>query len=358
MMKRILILVAATLLLSACEQPVVVKTDNRQLVEVAKTEQGSLVKQLSFSSTLRPVKRARLAFQSPGVLAARPVELGQAVRKGELLATLDNPELAPAQRSAVASQQEVMTRRDQARRDLVRLESLVATGAVGEDAVEQKKAELDALEASVSAADARVIAAGERLQDATLVAPFDGMIYSINAEPGEFVAGGQPVLSIGGTDRLELEVMLPASLVSQVNVGAMTEIRVPQLAGLSWPGEVVEVAGIGDPRTGLFPTVVEVLVEAGKVRLRAGMLAQAWFDYSESEGLIVPISAIVDPVGGDPQVFRVLDGAIATTHVSVTGSSGARVVVSPRAGSKLSAGDLIVTQGHSALTEGQQVRTL
>jgi RND family efflux transporter MFP subunit len=357
-MNRKLILIAAASLLVACEQPVTVETDTRQLVRVAKTEQGSLVKQLNFSSTLRPVKRARLAFQSPGIVSSRPVELGQVVREGELLATLDNPELAPAQRSAVASQQEVMTRRDQARRDLVRLESLVATGAVGEDAVEQKKAELDALEASVAAADARVIAAGERLQDASLIAPFDGMISSINAEPGEFVPGGQPVLSIGGTDRLELEVMLPASLVSQVSVGAMTEVRIPQLAGLSWPGEVVEVAGIGDPHTGLFPAVVEVLVEAGKVRLRAGMLAQAWFDYSESEGLIVPLSAIVDPVGGDPQVFRVLDGAIATTHVAVSGSSGSRVVVSPRDGSGLSEGDLIVTQGHSALTEGQRVRTL
>jgi multidrug efflux pump subunit AcrA (membrane-fusion protein) len=85
------------------------------------------------------------------------------------------------------------------------------------------------------------------------------------------------------------------------------------------------------------------------------MLAQAWFDHSEYEGLIVPMSAIVDPVGGAPRVFRVTDGAIHTTRVDIVASSGARVAIVPRTGS-LNGGDLVVTEGHRALTDGQPVR--
>lgn len=354
---KVLLAAIALLTLAGCKEPVNLDTDTRQLVRVTEAEQGRLVQRLAFSSTLRPVNRARLAFQTPGILATRPVELGQVVRQGELLATLDNPELGPAQKAAAATLQQTLTRRDQARRDLQRLESLRDSGAVGEDAYEQKASELAALNAALNAAEANLAATGERLEDASLVAPFDGVIYSIAAEPGEFVAGGQVLMSIGGPARLELEVMLPASLVAQVQVGATTEVRVPQLAGMSWPGQVVEVSSIGDPATGLFPAVVEVLADVSASPLRAGMLAQAWFDHSEDEGVIVPLSAIVDPVGNDPRVFRVENGEIHTTHVEIVASSEARVAVLPREGGALTNGDLVVTEGHRSLTDGQSVRT-
>lgn len=357
MSSRIVVL-AAVLLLAGCKEPVHLETDTRTLVRIAETGQGRLVHRMHYSATLRPVNRARLAFQSPGILETRPVELGQAVAQGELLATLDNPELGPAQRAASAALQETLARRDQARRDLVRLQSLVKSGAVGEDAVEQKQAELDSLNASLSRAEANLAATGERLEDASLLAPFDGIIYSISAEPGEFVGGGQPILSIGGPDLLELEVLLPASLVPQVTVGLDTEVSVPQLSGQSWPGRVVEVSGIGDPATGLFPAVVQLEVDASSTSLRAGMLAQAWFDHAESEGLIVPVSAIVDPVGGDPRVYRVIDGEVLAVPVNIVASSLGRVTVAPRGEIPLAAGDFVVIEGHLALTDGQPVRTV
>jgi len=126
---------------------------------------------------------------------------------------------------------------------------------------------------------------------------------------------------------------------------------------MSWPGQVVEVSSIGDPATGLFPAVVEVLADVSASPLRAGMLAQAWFDHGEDEGVIVPLSAIVDPVGNDPRVFRVENGEIHTTHVEIVASSEARVAVLPREGGALTNGDLVVTEGHRSLTDGQSVRT-
>jgi multidrug efflux system membrane fusion protein len=348
------ILVAA--LLAACDGAVEIESDQRQLVRVAKVEQGRLQHQLSFSGVLQPVVRARLAFQTPGVLAARPVSLGQLVREGELLATLDNPELGPAQLAALARVQEAISRRDQARRDLARLQSLVRTGAVGEETVEQKQAELNSLQAALASVEANLTGTRQRLSDATLVAPFGGVISRIGAEPGEFVAAGQEVMSLGGLERVEVTVLLPASLVSELDNGDQLTVRVPQLRGRTWQGRVTELSAIGDVETGLFPVVVEVGVDPVTTRLRAGMLAEVLINYADVEGLIVPLEAIVDPVGGDPRVYRMHDGKVQSVPIEVLAVANERVAVRLSGKAGMQSGDNVVTAGHRALTDGQAVR--
>ena len=240
-MKRWLPLALWALLLAGCEPPAVDGGDSAQLVRTVEVRQGRLQHRLSFHGVLEPVTRARLAFQSPGVLATRPAAMGQFVRQGELLATLDNPELGPSQRAAAARLQEALTQRDQAARDLARLRSLVLSGAVGEEQVEQKAAELESLQASVAQAEADLAGSRQRLADATLLAPFDGVVSMTLAEPGEFVPAGQPVLALGGLDRLEVRVLLPASLVGALKGGDALDLRVPQLDQRTMPALVTEV---------------------------------------------------------------------------------------------------------------------
>ena len=346
---------ALAALLTACDAPAPAP-ETRQLVRTATVEQGRMERRLGFSGVLQPVQRARLSFQSSGVLVERPVELGQFVRAGELLATLDNPELGPAQRAASAALQETLSRRDQARRDLERLDSLLATGAVGEERAEQQRAELDALESAVARAEAELASTRQRLRDATLVAPFDGMISALDAEPGEFVAAGQPVMALGEVARLEVSVAVPAVLLAGLQPGATVQVRVPQLPQQHIEGRVSEVSAIGEPGTGLFPVVVELDLDASLTPLRAGMLAEVRLADADLEGLLLPLSAVVDPVGGNPVVYRVGDGRVHPVPVDVLASADARVAVRPRGAAQLAAGDHVVIEGHRSLTDGQPVR--
>jgi RND family efflux transporter MFP subunit len=357
-MKTRWLLCCVVILLSACEVADKPLRDERQLVRVASVEQGRLQHQLGFSGVLQPVTRARLAFQTPGVVAVRPVDLGQMVQEGELLATINNPELEPAQLAAQAGVQEAITRRDQARRDLVRLQSLVETGAVGEEAVEQKQAELASLQASMASAEAGLSGTRQRLADATLVAPFDGVISRIAAEPGEFVAAGQEVMSIGGLDKVEVTVLVPASLVGELAGGDQLSVLLPQLKGNQWDGIVTELSVIGEVETGLFPVVVEIAINPLETRLRAGMQAQVLINYADVEGLILPLQAIVDPVGGDPRVYRVENGQVHLVPIEVLAVANERVAVQLAGEAGLTAGDLVVTAGHRALTDGQSVRSV
>jgi multidrug efflux system membrane fusion protein len=353
--KRWTLAALCALLVAGCERPPAAAPEDAQPVTAVVVQQGRLQHQLAFYGVLEPVTRARLAFQSPGVLATRPAAMGQFVRQGELLATLDNPELGPAQKAAAARLQETLTQRDQAGRDLARLQSLGLTGAVGEEQVEQKAAELETLQAAVAQAEADLAGTRQRLEDATLLAPFDGVISATNVEPGEFVAAGQAVMAIGALDRLEVRVLLPASLVGSLEPGDSLDVRVPQLDRRLLPGRVTELSAIGERDTGLFPVTVELAVLADFPMVRPGMQAEVRVDYADVEGLLVPLSAVVDPVGGNPQVFLVKQGRVSQVPVKVLAVANEGVALSAEGG-RIAAGDQVVVAGHRSLTDGQAVR--
>lgn len=354
-MKRWMSLALWALMLAGCEPPPAANGDAAQLVRTVEVRQGRLQHRLSFHGVLEPVTRARLAFQSPGVLATRPAAMGQFVRQGALLATLDNPELGPAQKAAAARLQEALTQRDQAERDLARLRSLVQSGAVGEEQVEQKVAELDSLQATVAQAEADLAGTRQRLEDATLLAPFAGVVSMTLVEPGEFVPAGQAVMALGGLDHLEVRVLLPASLVSALQGGDTLDLRVPQLDERTLPGLVTELSAIGEKDTGLFPVTVELAVTADFPMVRPGMQAEVLVDYADVAGLLVPLSAIVDPVGGKPQVFLAEQGRVRQVPVRVLAVANDQVALEA-AGGRIVAGDQVVVAGHRSLSDGQAVR--
>jgi RND family efflux transporter MFP subunit len=352
---RLAVPIAASLILSlgACAPEPGPAPEDLQPVRTVEVRAGRLQHCLSFHGVLEPVTRARLAFQSPGVVSSRPAAMGQFVRRGELLATLDNPELGPAQKAAAARLQEALAQRDQAERDLQRLRSLARTGAVGEEQVEQTAAQLDSLQAAVARAEADLAGTRQRLEDATLLAPFDGVISMTGVEPGEFVAAGQPVMALGGLDRLEVRVLLPASLVSALAVGEELDLRVPQLDPRLLRGRVTEVSAIGERDTGLFPVTVELAVTPELPMVRPGMQAEVLVDYADVEGLLVPLSAVVDPVGGNPQLFIEAEGRVRQVLVQVLAVANDQVAL---AAAGVAAGDRVVVAGHRSLTDGQAVR--
>jgi RND family efflux transporter MFP subunit len=356
-MKRVISLLPVLLILASCEPAQPTAEPEGELVRTVAVRTDRLQHQLSFNGVLEPVTRARLAFQSSGVLMTRPVQLGQVVRKGELLASLDNPELEPAQRSAAARLQESLSTRDQVERDLTRLRALEATGAVGQERVEQKSAELESLQATVARAEADLTGTRQRLEDATLLAPFDGVISRVLVEPGEFVSAGQQVMAIGGMDKVEVRVLLPASLVSELTVGDKLVVRISQLRGQEHDGVVTELAAIGDIETGLFPVVVELATDPATTMLRAGMQAEVIVNYADVEGLIVPLSAIVDPVGGAPKVFTVVDHRARQTDVRILAIAREEVALEAVTG-ELERGDQVIVAGHRSLTDGQDVRLI
>ena len=235
----------------------------------------------------------------------------------------------------------------QARRDVQRTEQLFERGVLSQADQEQQRARLQALEAGVRNARAALQQREQMNSETRLRAPFDGSIDALLVEPGEFVAAGQPVLQLAAGSGLEVEVLVPASLLQGLEVGATLPVW-SSLDGQQWQGRVAEVgrgAGFG---SSLYPLVVSL--PGG----RAGDAVEVGLQPAGAQRLSVPLAAVMRSAQG-LSVFRVVDTRAERVAVTVAGFAGEQALLS---GDALAVGDQVVYAGLSRLADGDVVELL
>lgn len=354
---RILILsaaaVAAAIYLAADSEPLA--SDVRpglKRVRAASVEAASEHRELRFSGVTRAALRARLSFSVGGRLTARPAEVGDRVKKGEVLARLDDREPGNAVAAARGALAEVRARRSQAERDVERARRLVEARAATAEELERTLSALDAVRAAEEAARARLDESERQLGETRLAAPWDGTVTEVELEPGEYAGPGRPVVVLSGDGDLELEVEVPESVVPEIEKGDEVDVLVPLL------GETVRarIDSVGRTAAGpgrLFPVVARFPEASGVV---VGATAELALALHSDHALAVPVEAVVNPGGGRPALFRLTaaDGLtrVEKVYVDIGSLLGDRVTV--RAPS-LGAGDRVVVGGQIGLLDGEAV---
>ncbi len=334
-------------LLAGCGQQSAPVKSVPQLVDVAQVIQGDLVQPMLFSGVSRAAERADLAFQSSGVLSLRPVRIGDEVAAGDLLAALENPDLEPSKRAAEASLARLRTEQVQAQRNVNRLQELFVEGAVGEQSLEEEQTRLASLNDQIRQARAQLASDIGRVADSSLSAPFAGLIGQVNFEVGEYVRAGEAVLIIGGLDIMEVVLALPTAIWKDLYENQSVQVTVLGL-NENYTGEVYDIGALADPATGLFPVVVRF---PESVRSRSGQRVTVAFEQVTENAMQVPITAIVDPIGGAPKVYRLQSNTAYTIPVEVLAFAGQQVAIR----AALEVDDLVITAGHMSLVDGQTV---
>ncbi len=302
---------------------------------------------IRLAGVARAAQQARLAFVLPGRLAGRTVEVGDRVRRGQVLAVLDSSEFLLAEAAAESVLAELEVRLDQARRDEARVARLKEAKAATTEEVELAATSTRVLEASNRSADVRLAEAQRLISESALLAPFDGTITGVELEPGEWAGSGKTVVELAGEDDLEVEVEAPetvfARLVPNQEVvvelslrGAVTTGRVSsQARAAGGPGRLFPIIISLEPHPDLVPgTTVEVLLEV-----------------EEKESLSLALEAILNPGSSRPSVFRVEDGRAEQVFVELGRLAGSRIAVV----ADLDVGDTVVVAGHTALADGDLV---
>jgi RND family efflux transporter MFP subunit len=320
-----------------------------QRVRVAPAE-GTAVRRTSrFAGVTRAAQRAVLAFPVPARLASRPVEVGQHVDRGQVVASLDSQGFRNARDAAQASELSARVGLSQAERDQQRVERLVASKAATPEELEHVVAAADAARATHGAAAAQLAEARRVLGEASaLRAPYAGTITAVMAQPGEFVGAGTPIAELSGDGTIELKVEVSESVVGSIKPGQPADVVLPLADGAHVAGRIVSVAhaAVGPGR--LFP----VLVALGpNPMLRAGLTAELLVTQGIDGALAVPLSAILDPGASDPALFVLTGDRVARRSVRVADLADGRVVVS----GDLKAGEQVVVAGHTRLVDGDRV---
>lgn len=290
------------------------------------------------SGTVRLRRETPLAFLTDGRVAAVSVREGDQVAAGQVLATLDPTAVDAAVLAADA-------RALQAASELGRQQILLRQGWVSRARVEQA-------EAAARAAEADRRSARFAQAYATIRAPAAGIVLAREAEPGQTLAAGTPVLVVGEfVSGFVLRVPLPAAEVTRLARGDRATVRFPDGAAPDMSGRLVETAGRADPRTGTFlvdyalpahPSlrsgqIADVAIERGSGDRRLAIPTTALFSARAEEGFVW----LFDPASRRVSARMVRLGDVLAEGVEI------------RAG--LAAGDLIVAGGVDRLVEGQQV---
>jgi RND family efflux transporter MFP subunit len=314
------------------------------------------------------------------------IEEGMAVKEGQLLARLDDttsrPVHALAQRqleSARKNLDEVQVRVSEAERNLRRTEQLRKDKLVSELQLDQAQSEvaalnarLEALRADVQVAEGSVRVRAQELDDLMVRAPFDGVVVSKDAQPGEMVspisAGGgftrTGIATVVDMDSREIEVDVNEAFINRVNAGQKTEAVLDAYPDWVIPSHVINIVPTADrqkatvrvriafdtleprilPDMGVKVSFLEERKDQGKDPAKDAAIAAR-------PSVRIPTAAVVKE-GDTSFVWRVIDGEIERVAVSTGGERDGQVEVL----SGINAGDVVVAAPVEGLSEGARVK--
>ena len=344
--------VLAVVALAACSQPHVATEDVRP-VRTLTVSPRATSGVAEFSGEVRPRIETRAGFQVAGRMTQRLVEVGQAVKQGHVLATVDPQDYRLAVEASEAARTSAQVDRDQQRADYKRFEDLQAKGFISQAELDRRKASLDAAEAryAQTAANARVT--GNQAAYAVLRAPHDAVVTAIDAEVGQVVSAGQSVVRLAQTGEKEVVIGIPEQQLALLREASDISVRL-WAGGAPIKGRLREVSPVADPATRTFPARIALVNPPPTVAL--GMTASVAFAIPLPQPVItVPLQALLVE-GGATHAWRYdpASNTVQRTRVRVGNVAGNEVVIAEG----LEAGDVVVTAGAHQLKEGQKVRLL
>ncbi len=278
--------------------------------------------------------------------------VGDRVRRGDLLATLAPTTLANELAQQEASLKEAQAALAEARANAERARKLQDSGAISAQQVNQYVTAEQTARARALAVDARLRTDRLRLSQAEIRSPDDGVVSARIATPGAVAQANQELFRLIRDGRLEWRAEVPAADLGRLQAGTRATVTLPDGATLT--GQVRVIAPTVDPQTRNGLVYVDLPAVGGAEAgggPRAGMFARGVFELGERDALTLPAAAIAVS-DGFAQVFRVgPDDRVAAVQVGVGRRQGERVEIV----SGLGDGDRVAATGVGFLTDGDLV---
>jgi multidrug efflux system membrane fusion protein len=337
--------------LAACSKPAPPVEDIRP-VRVIQLVADAGAERSQFSGDVRPRYESQLGFRVGGKIIERKVDVGATVKRGTVLMRLDPQDVKLAETQARATLRAADTERELAAADYQRHVNLRSQNFVSQAVLDAKQSALKAAQANVDAAQAGLRGQSNQADYTTLVADVDGVVTAIDAEVGQVVQAGTPVVRVARTAEKEVVIGIPENKVDGLRQSADVVVRLWADAGQAIPGKIREIAPMADAATRTY-TVKVALPARADARLGMSATVELATGAATTRGLRVPLTALVNNKGAS-SVWVVENGAVKLVPVQVAGQVDNDVLVS----GAVRAGQTVVTAGVNLLKPGQKVRIL
>ncbi|MBT2325555.1 efflux RND transporter periplasmic adaptor subunit [Variovorax paradoxus] len=344
------LLLLAALALAGCSRPPAAEEPLRA-VKVMTVGTSAYGTEPEFSAEVRARVESRLGFRVAGKITRRQAELGQHVQAGQVLAQLDPQDYRLAADAARAQQAAALTNRDLAEADLKRYRGLREQNFISAAELEKRETTYKAAQAQLEQAQAQLASQGNQANYTTLVADMSGIITAIEAEPGQVVSAGTPVVRIAQDGARDVVFAVPEDRAGLIKPGSTVTVR-GWAGGAEMEGKVREVAASADAVTRTYS--VKVAIDAATApALGATVYARPQaLSRTGTPVLKLPTSALRQE--GQGSAVWVLDKSSMTVRsqpVQVATADGNEAVI----GAGLTPGVTVVVAGVHVLSPGQKV---
>jgi HlyD family secretion protein len=366
-------------------------------VQVDVVKKGSVATRAGVTGKLAPNQEVALTPKISGKIVQLNVTLGQPVKKGQVLFTLDKNDLMNSVRQAEAQYQVALANLRQsdtntaqslqqakngllqaqqaledAQRNEQRMAQLFNQGAISVQQYEQAKTSLTnaktayenaqqalataqqrtgvaVMAASVEQARVALQNAREQLANATVTSPISGYVSQVNGAVGEFASPQQPVVTVVNTNPLLVKANLSEAEVMSVKPGAKVTVTLTALQK-DVQGVVKAISPVMDPTLRAYP--VEISLSNPDQQLKADMVVNVKFGQEQTgSALVIPRKAVFDE-NGKRYVYK-LEGTTAKKTEVATGEESSDLI---EVKTGLAEGDKIVVKGQTLLTDGATVK--
>ncbi len=315
------------------------------------------------SGTTKPVDQTALSFAVGGTVETAPARLGDRVKKGQVLAQLDQQPFIYAVREGEAALSQAQANVVERRANYVRILALYESNNASKAELDEARASFDSAKSQVKAARAQLGLARRDLRKTVLRAPFNGSIAMREIEPFVEVPAGRAIFALDGEESgFEVSAAVPETVVIRLKVDDEADVVFPFLGNRRVPGVITEI-GSRSRTASTFPVTVQLSEQFPE--LRAGMSVEVAFEFiPEPEtgepieaGLAVPLAAIL--VGEEKTYFVFIydeqSSTVKKTQVKTLALRENDVIVEP---GSLKADDIIAIAGVQFLNDGQKVNLM
>ena len=342
-------LLAATIMLAGCSEQ---KESTVKAVKVrtltVEASQGADAQ--GYSGTIEEESGTVLSFASVGTLRSVSVGEGQMVRQGQLIATIDETSLQSAYEAALAAKEQALDAEE-------RMRLLHDAGSLPEIKwIEVQTQVRQAVSAEKMAKKA--------LTDTRLYAPFSGYIAEKQAEAGQSVAPGVPIVKLLRIDRVKVSISVPEEEISQIRIGQPLQVRVSALGGKTFKAKVTEKGVTADALSRSYE--VKGIISNPQHELLPGMIAEVkttaegdlkspdsrLSDLKSATTVTLPAEIIQIDADNRPFVWTVVDGKAQKVYVTLGQNIGDNVQIAEG----LEAGDKVICEGQQKVSNGLEVK--
>jgi RND family efflux transporter MFP subunit len=343
-------LIAATV--AGCDKPAPSAPQARP-VRTVTVERRAGGETVSLTGQVRAKDQVSLAFRLDGRVIERPVNVGDVLQAGQLVARLDPQNQQNAQRSAQANLTAAEAALTEARLTFERQQSLLEGGWTPRARFDAAQQALQAAQAQVTSAQAQLRLAEDQLSYTTLFADAPGAVTAVGAEPGEVVRAGQMIVQLARQGGRDAVFDVPEQLIRTAPRDPVVQITLTDDPNVKATGRVREVAPQADAATRTCQVKVGIIDPPEAMRL--GSTVAGRIQLAAPPGVEIPASALTE-ANGRPAVWVVdpQSQTVSLRNVDVARYDPASVVVSQG----LEAGEVVVTAGVQVLRPGQKVRLL